>query len=282
MSAFQKLNAFVFTLTCCLYLSACTQSADDSSNGANQVPPAPKPEVVQLNYSVVAQFPHDITSFTEGFLVHDGQLFESTGAPDNLPQTRSLLGTVDLKTGKISKKAEIDRSIYFGEGICFLGNKLFQLTYKNQIAFIYDAKTFKSIGSFNYANAEGWSLTTDGKLLIMSDGTANLTYIEPEHYHVVKTLAVSENGVPQQHLNELEMINGFIYANIWLTNTIVKIDPSNGKIVGKLDLSSLTYEAHNKNPEADVLNGIAFDDKNDKIYVTGKLWPNIYQINFPH
>jgi len=238
--------------------------------------------VPEINYTVVNTFPHDTLSFTEGFLFHEGQLFESTGSPDNFRYTKSVFGTVDLKTGKIDKKVELDRKIYFGEGIVILKNKIYQLTYKNQIGFIYDAKTFKKTGQFTYTNKEGWGLTTDGTNIIMSDGTNNLTYLDPNTLKVVKTLSVSENGFAADYLNELEYINGFIYANVWTTNHIVKIDPANGKITGKLDFVSLEYEVKNKYPNATELNGIAYDSASDKIYVTGKLWPNIYQINFAH
>jgi glutamine cyclotransferase len=235
-----------------------------------------------ISYSVPHYFPHDTTLFTEGFLFHNGELFESTGSPDDLPQTNSLIGIDNLTTGKLSKKIELDRTRYFGEGITFLGNKLFQLTYKSQIGFIYDANSFKRIGQFKYDNSEGWSLTTDGKNLIMSDGTNRLTFLDPTKLAPVRILNVTENGMPQDSLNELEYIKGFIYANIWMDNSIVKINPSTGHIVGKLNLSFLTQDARNKNSRADVLNGIAYDSVSDKIYVTGKMWPNIYQINFNH
>jgi glutaminyl-peptide cyclotransferase len=235
-----------------------------------------------ISYSVPRYFPHDTTLFTEGFLFHNGELFESTGSPDDLPQTKSLIGTDNLETGKFSKKIELDKTKYFGEGIIFLKNKLFQLTYKSQIGFIYDASSFRKIGEFKYNNLEGWSLTTDGRDLIMSDGTDKLTFLDPNQLKPIRILNVTENGMPQDSLNELEYIKGFIYANVWMSNSIFKINPSTGAIVGKLDLSFLTQDARNKNPRADVLNGIAYDSISDKIYVTGKLWPNIYQINFRH
>ena len=235
-----------------------------------------------ISFSVPNYFPHDTTLFTEGFLFHKGELYESTGSPDDLPQTNSLLGTDNLETGKFSNKIELDKTKYFGEGIVFLNNKLYQLTYKDQIGFIYDADSFKKIGQFKYANLEGWSLTTDGKNLIMSDGTSKLTFLDPTTLTPVRILNVTENGIPQDSLNELEFIKGFIYANVWMNNHIVKINPSTGNIVGKLDLSILTQDARNKNPRADVLNGIAYDSISDKIYVTGKMWSNIYQINFNH
>lgn len=256
-------------------------SCNDNSKSAKNEVPTKVSNIPLISYSVPNYFPHDITLFTEGFLFHDGELFESTGSPDDMPQAKSLVGIDDLKTGKFSPKIELDKK-YFGEGITFLDNKLFQLTYKSQTGFIYDAKSFKKIGEFKYANAEGWSLTTDGKYLIMSDGTDKLTYLDPVKLTPVKVLNVTGNGMPQDSLNELEYINGFIFANVWINNFIFKIDPSTGNIVGKIDLSFLTQEAKKKNPNADVLNGIAYDSTSDKIYVTGKLWPNIYQIDFKH
>jgi glutamine cyclotransferase len=189
-----------------------------------------------------------------------------------------LFGIVDLKTGKIDVKAEIDRNTFFGEGIVFLNDKVFQLTYKNQTGFIYDGKTYKNIGTFNYTNREGWGLTTDGKYLIMSDGTSYLTYLDPSNFSVVKILDVAENGFVVEKLNELEYIKGFIYANIWTTNDIVKIDPNTGDVVGKIDLSSLMYESKVNNPNSLETNGIAYDSISNKLLVTGKLWPTIYEI----
>ena len=242
------------------------------------------PTVLAINYSVVGYLPHDTNSFTEGLLVHNGQLFESTGhPPDNgLPQTRSLFGTVDIKTGEIDVKAEIDKIKYFGEGISFFNNKVYQLTLTTRVGFIYDASTFKKLGEFAFPNKEGWGLTTDGTNLIMSDGTGNLSYLDPVTLKTIRTLAVTNNGIAADSLNELEYIKGYVYANVWLTNSIVKIDTVTGKIVGMLDLGSLVFEARNKYPGSLELNGIAYDSIADKIYVTGKLWPNIYEIKFQH
>lgn len=252
----------------------------DSSNDANTTDLTPSIPVI--NYTQIQQFPHDTSLFTEGLLIHDGKLYESTGSPEELPQTKSLIGIDDLLIGRFDKKIELDKTKYFGEGIVVLKNKVYQLTYKNQQGFIYNVKDFKIVGTFKYPNKEGWSLTTDGQNLIMSDGTSKLTFLNPDNLQPVKTIAVVENGVPLDRLNELEYIRGFIYANVWETSYIVKIDTSNGNVVSKLNLNSLVFEAKNKNPNADVLNGIAYDSTNDKIYVTGKLWTNIYQINFSH
>lgn len=240
-------------------------SETDAQGSASNIP--------IISYSVPHYFPHDTTLFTEGFLFHNGELFESTGSPDDLPQTKSLIGTYNLANGKFSKKIELDKRKYFGEGITFLNNKLFQLTYKNQIGFIYDANSFRKIGEFKYDNPEGWSLTTDGKNLIMSDGTGKLTFLDPASFTPIRILNVTWNGMSQDSLNELEYIKGFIYANVWMNNSIFKIDPTTGAVIGKLDLSFLTKDARNKNPRADVLNGIAYDSISDKIYVTGKSGP---------
>jgi glutamine cyclotransferase len=273
-----KIFSTVFYL-CFLFLSACNNNNDAPVKPTLSSPPAVVP---LINYSSVQTFPHDTTLFTEGLVFYNNNLYESTGAPEEIPYTRSLIIVHDLQTGKFEKKVEIDRKKYFGEGIVFLKDKLYQLTYKNQLGFIYDAKTFKQTGTFTYSNAEGWSLTTDGTYLIMSDGTDKLTFLDPKNLKPVKTLAVTENNAPLTNINELEFIKGFVYANVWTTNYIVKIDTTNGKVIGKLDLSSLALEAKNKNPHADYLNGIAYDSVSDKIYVTGKLYANIYEINFAH
>ncbi len=274
------MNRILLVLLSLCFIVGCTDDTETPESKKKQI--LSGNNVPEINFTIAETYPHDTLSFTEGFLFHEGQLFESTGSPDNLPYTKSVFGPVDLKTGKIDKKAELDRKIYFGEGIVFLKNKIYQLTYKNQIGFIYDAKTFKKIGQFNFANKEGWGLTTDGTNIIMSDGTNNLTYVDPNTMKVIKTLSVSENGFAADYINELEYINGFIYANVWTTDKIVKIDPATGKIIGKLDFVSLLHEVKNKYSNATDLNGIAFDSVSNKIYVTGKLWPSIYRIEFAH
>lgn len=233
-----------------------------------------------ISHYVTNNFPHDTDLYTEGFLFYAGRLMESTGAPLELQNTRSLIGIQNLETGKLAVKVELDKAKYFGEGIAILNNKLYQLTYKNQLGFIYDATTFKKISEFKYANLEGWGLTTDDKSLIMSDGTDNLTYISPNTMSPLKTISVTENGAPLTQLNELEFIKGYIYANVYGTNFIVKIDPSNGDVVGKLDLSKVFITEKNMNPGAAEMNGIAYDPIADKVYITGKLWAHIYEIDF--
>ncbi|HEY0030115.1 MAG TPA: glutaminyl-peptide cyclotransferase [Bacteroidia bacterium] len=261
-----------------LLLSACS---DNKPEQEKEKTPVKKEETVpSIDYKIIAKLPHDTTSFTQGLVFYKGQLYESTGSPEGVSYTRSVLGPVDLKTGKISVKAELDKNQFFGEGIVILNNKLYQLTYKNQIGFIYDVKTFRQTGRFVYQNKEGWGLTTDGSSLIMSDGTNVLTYLDPVSLKQTKTINVTNGGYAEDKLNELEYINGYIYANIWTKNYIVKIDPASGKTVGTIDLSEIVYDAESKHPESEVLNGIAYDSISKSIYVTGKLFPTIYQIEF--
>ncbi|HWB90551.1 MAG TPA: glutaminyl-peptide cyclotransferase [Puia sp.] len=294
-------RSLLFLLTGVL-LAACNNSNNDvkttdSSAMTDNAPPA-------INYSVVRAYPHDTSAYTEGFLFHDGQLFESTGTEAaSMPGRRSLFGSVDLATGRITPKAELDRQKYFGEGIVFLKGKVYELTYTTKIGFIYDAKTFKKLGEFTFPNKEGWGMTTDGKYLIMSDGTSNIDYFDPDSTHpeqvrivfddsttatrilpsfkLARVLDVTDNNGPVSNINELELIHGYLYANQWLTNYILKIDPSTGKVVGRLNLDTLVNDARSKSAESESLNGIAYDSTTGKVYVTGKLWPNIYEIKFP-
>ena len=254
-------------------LFGCSGSSDNSVNNSSTNKSTPI-----IDYGYIKSYPHDTTSFTEGFLIHNGKLYESTGATRDLPQTRSLFGIVDLTTGKIETKVEIDRLKYFGEGITFLNGKVFQLTYKTKIGFVYDATNFKKIKEFTFPSKEGWGLTTDGINLIMSDGTYELTYLDPVTLQTIKKVTVTENGCAKTYLNELEYIKGYIFANIWTTNTIVKINPSDGKIVGKLDLSSLSEESKYTYSGSLEMNGIAYDSITNRIFVTGKLWPKIYEL----
>ena len=263
-------------LTCGVYpvLTGCNHNrgyTGDSENSLNKSIPV-------IEYTYIKSYPHDTASFTEGLLFRNSKLYESTGATKDLPQTRSLFGILNLTTGKIETKAEIDRSKYFGEGIAFLNGKIFQLTYKTKIGFIYDAGTFQKIGEFIFPGDEGWGMTTDGINLIMSDGTFELKFLDPITFNMVKKISVTENGHAKDNLNELEYINGYIFANIWNTNFIVKINPKDGKIVGKLNLDPLAYEANHIYPGSLEMNGIAYDSINDKIFITGKLWPVIYEL----
>ncbi|MBG0860134.1 MAG: glutaminyl-peptide cyclotransferase [Bacteroidales bacterium] len=234
--------------------------------------------VPKVDITYIGTYPHDTTSFTEGFLIHNSQLYESTGAARELPQTKSLFGIVDLKNGKIEIKVELDRAKYFGEGIAFFDGKIFELTYRTKIGFVYDAMTFEKIKEFTFPSKEGWGLTSDGTNLIMSDGTSELTYLNPGTLQMVKKITVTIDGREIRYLNELEYINGYIFANRWPTNIIFKIDPADGKVVGKLDLDSIANEAKNIFSGSMEMNGIAYDSIKNRIFVTGKLWPKIYEL----
>lgn len=263
-----------------VFILACEPA---SNNETKQEPVQTPAEVLvpMIPYSLVKKLPHEISNFTEGLLFHNNLLYESTGSP-GLPQTKSTIGIYEPASGAFQKKVEIDRNQFFGEGIVVVNNLLYQLTYTNQVGFKYDAKSFTEKGRFTYANREGWGMTYDGTNIVMSDGTNLLTYINPVDFTPVKTLPISENGFALDHLNELEFINGFIYANVWMTNFIVKIDPASGKVVGKLDLSDLYSDSRHANINLGETNGIAYDSIQNKILVTGKLWPYLYEISFAH
>ncbi|WP_165759018.1 glutaminyl-peptide cyclotransferase [Niastella yeongjuensis] len=264
------MKPILFVLLTLVIFSACQSgSTEENENVENAGPVTPA-----IKYEEVDYFLHDTSLFTEGLLIHDGLLFESTGSPDK--GRKSLIGYNDLKTGAFIKKVELPHDSLFGEGIVFFKDKLYQLTYKNHIGFIYDAHSYRKTGQFPIAK-EGWGLTTDGASIIMSDGTDTLNYVDADGYTIHKKLPVTENGAKRDSLNELEYIKGYIYANIWLTNNIVKIDPANGKVVGKLDLSTLAFKAA-LTTGGDALNGIAYDSTTSYIYVTGKLWPHIHQL----
>jgi glutamine cyclotransferase len=272
-----KFKSFIFILALAA-LGSCTNEKNTTEDTATTVAqPAP---ISNLAFKLNGTFPHDTVSFTEGFFVHNGQFIESTGSPSDKPQAKSLVGILNTKTGKLDAKIELDRSIYFGEGVVILNDKLYQLTYKNQQGFIYDAKTFKKLGEFKYANLEGWGLTTDGKSIIMSDGTSTLTYLDPNTQKPIKTITVTTEGQPLNMINELEYIDGYIFANVWLTNDIVKIDPATGNIVASMDMNPIFAAEKADNPNANEMNGIAYDKDTKKVYVTGKMWSKVYEIAF--
>lgn len=260
-------------------LQACETN---SSNNTNPPAEPTAPEIPTLNYTVVARHAHDVNSFTEGLLVHNGKVYESTGAPEEMPNTRSLFGELNLSTGKIAVKAEIDRKQYFGEGIAVLNGQLYQLTYKNKKGFLYDATTFQRKGEFSYANDEGWGLTNDSTQLIMTDGSSFVTFRQADNFSVIRTMQVTDNGTPVENLNEPEMIRGYLYINVYTTNTILKVNPEDGKVVARIDITGLKQEANTKFPNSLETNGIAYDKEQDKIYVTGKFWPSVFEIQFPH
>ena len=221
-----------------------------------------------ITYKLKTRWKHDTLAWTQGLLIHEGKLYESTG------QKQSYIGIVDIKTGKPDKKVILPDE-YFGEGITVLNNKIYQLTWQNHVGFVYDLSTFKKLREFKYAT-EGWGLTNDGRHLIMSDGTEKLIYLDTATFEPVKTIRVKDANGFVTKLNELEYMDGFVLANQWETNRILKIDVQTGDVVGTLDLSPLAREAKLANPAADVLNGIAYHPSTKLLIVTGKFWPSSY------
>lgn len=231
-----------------------------------------------ISYQLIAKYPHSTNSYTQGLFFSKDILYESTGSPGYLPDTKSVLGVLNLETGEIDVKVELDRDIYFGEGSTILGDEIYQLTYKNQKGFVYDAKTFEQVQTFDFESREGWGLTNDGANLIMSDGTDQITYLNPENFDIEKQISVKYKGQPQYNINELEYVDKFIYANIYQTNQVVKINPDNGDIAGILDLSPVVNQLLVKYPNIAELNGIAYRESTDTFFITGKLWPYIYEM----
>lgn len=223
-------------------------------------------------YKVVNTYPHDYHAFTQGLQYVDGLFYEGTGL-----NGQSTIRKVDVKTGKPFKVQSISDQ-YFGEGVTFLNGKLYELTWQTHIGFVYDASTFAKLKSFNYPT-EGWGITNDGKRLIVSDGSPNLFFWDPDTLKEIGKITVTDQGAPIANLNELEYIKGEIYANIWQTDRIARIDPKTGKVNSWIDLSGLLKpEDIPADAQPDVLNGIAYDEKGDRLFVTGKLWPKLYEI----
>ena len=277
------MKQLLLVFTGSLILMACNSNTPDASSGTT-----PEAAPAFIGFTVVNTYPHDTGFYTEGLEFHDGQLFESSGAgstdgDEAKPPYPSAFGIANLKTGKVDRKVTLNNALFFGEGITILNGKIYQLTWQNHKGYVYDAKTFKQIQEFTYPG-EGWALTHDSSHLIMSDGSSNLQFINPASinntFKPENIVGVTDNNGPVSNINELEFINGFIYANQYQTNYILKIDPSNGKVIGKLDLSSLETEAKKKYSAAEVLNGIAYNPDTKSLYVTGKLWPTIYEIKF--
>ena len=222
-------------------------------------------------YVVKQSYPHDPQAFTQGLVFKDGVLFESTGLNGH-----SSIRKVQLETGKVLQKQDID-SAHFGEGIAVVGNDIISLTWTSHIGFVFDIKTFKVKRTFNYPG-EGWGLAQNGQYVFMSDGTAAIRVLHPTTLAEVRRIDVTADGAPVARLNELEWVEGEIFANVWGTDTIARIDPASGHVIGWIDLSGLLEPRWKGIRNADVLNGIAYDAKAHRLFVTGKLWPRLFEI----
>jgi glutamine cyclotransferase len=227
-------------------------------------------KIPSYTFTIVNTLPHDPGAFTEGLVYDDGGLIESTGI-----NGASTLRKVELETGRVLQEVKLSDE-YFGEGIAVLGGKIYQLTWQNHQGFIYDRKSLKREGEFSYTG-EGWGLTTDGQSLIMDDGTNQIRFIDPTTFQVTKTIRVFAHGQPLNMLNELEYVKGELYANVWHTEYVVRIDPADGKLLGSIDFVGLYPPADNAQGEA-VMNGIAYDAAGDRLFVTGKNWPKLFEV----
>lgn len=266
----KKLCYSLLALT--LFLGACKGNNTDDNTGTVT---ANSNEPVAIPYSVVNIYPHDTAAYTEGLFIQDGNLYESTGGDKSFIVKRSIQDATPIK------KMDLDKSI-FGEGINIFNGKLYQLTYTEHKVFVYDANTWKKIGEFAWPR-EGWAMTNDGKSLIVSTGDSNLYFVNPNDFSIEKIVGVTDNYGPRASINELEYVDGMVYANLFGSNKIVKIDPNSGRIVGVLDLTDIntkngvnyTPGGHDNN---DVLNGIAYNPATKTFLVTGKRWPKIFEI----
>jgi glutamine cyclotransferase len=272
-----KWNFFLALIVSILFL-ACN-NPDSTSKTVEESDVSSVPEAPAIPYTILNAYPHDTSAFTQGLEFYKGQLYESTGL-----EGRSTLRTVDLKTGAVKQLHKLAPK-EFGEGITVLNDTLYQLTWENHIVFVYDPKTLKLIRQMTW-NGEGWGITNNGKSLILSDGSDKLYFCQPSDLKLEKVLSVTDHLGPLNNLNELEYVNGSIYANRIEYNYIVKINPSNGFVTGKLDFTDilkkyakidLTYIQ--TNPHGAVLNGIAWNPENKKMYITGKLWPLLFELD---
>ena len=222
-----------------------------------------------FGYEVVNVYPHDRSAFTQGLLYRDGVLYESTGL-----NGRSSLRKVQLETGKVLQQISVE-SRYFAEGLTDWGSRLVQLTYQTNVGFVYDLASFKRLQTFSY-EGEGWGLARDARRLVMSDGTPTLRFLDPQTFRVTGRLPVTDGNLPVDDLNELEMIDGQIYANVWLTDRIAMISPDSGRVTGWINLAGLMPRGSVSGDA--VLNGIAYDAQRKRLFVTGKLWPSLFEI----
>jgi glutamine cyclotransferase len=233
-------------------------------------PASAAPATATQRFKVVHSYPHDADAFTQGLFFHDGFLFEGTGL-----RGRSSIRKVEIETGRVVQAVDLPPEV-FGEGITQWGDRLIGITWQEQTAYVLDLKTFKLWRKFNYPG-EGWGITHNDKELVMSDGSAELRFLDPLNFKELRRVRVTADGRPVDQLNELEWVNGEILANIWQTDRIARIDPKTGRVTGWIDLAGLLPDNLRPNPDA-VLNGIAYDAKTKRLFVTGKLWPKLFEI----
>ena len=256
-----------------LLLAGAALACSSSETEHSLLTSSPSPTTAAISYygyEVVNVYPHDPGAFTEGLVYEDGVLYEGTGL-----KGRSSLRKVELETGEVLQKVDL-ATPYYGEGIALYGQKIIQLTWQQHVGFVYDKGSFALLREFDYPT-EGWGITYDGERLIMSDGTSTLHFLDPETFKEIGSVQVFDDSGPVDNLNELEYVNGEIYANVWLTDRIAMIDPRTGRVLGWIDLTGL-LSAEDLSQPVNVLNGIAYDAEHNRLFVTGKLWPKLFEI----
>lgn len=259
-----------------LILFGCRCKNNDKTNGGSTTTPTTtqKPPPPVLGFSIMDTFPHDTSFYTQGFTFYKGELYEGTGDPTRTGKSRLM--KVDLKTGKPLLQKNLDKK-YFGEGVTVLRDTIYQLTWQEHKVFVYTVKDFKPVKEFDLST-EGWGLTNDGQRLILSTGSGMLYYYDPSTFRLLSKSSIMEGNNETYNLNELEYFDGFVYANQYEYSYLLKIDPAAGRVVAKYDFTDLWKRAKTIKPDVDVPNGIAYDETTKKIYVTGKLWPEVYEI----
>ncbi|MFY7963476.1 MAG: glutaminyl-peptide cyclotransferase [Chitinophagaceae bacterium] len=254
-------------------LTSCNGCNSNASVDSNNNSASTSVETAKPPFQIVAQYPHSNTSFTEGLEYHDSTFIESTGL-----NGQSKLARTDIKTGRDILKIDLDKK-FFGEGITQLNGKIYQLTYKEEKCFVYDAKTFKKLNELSY-KGEGWGMTNNGKQIIMSNGSNNLYYRNANTFIEENVVAIFDENGPLGNINELEYVDGFVYANIWYKSYIAKIDPKSGRVVAKYDFAGLISQYLPGLTDEAVLNGIAYNKSTKNFYITGKNWPLVFEIKF--
>jgi len=253
-----------------LILASCGGKNEEPAYDPEIAPPPPAP---MLNYSVFARYPHDTGAYTQGLQWHKGKLFEGTGDYE-----RSSIRITDLNTGKIEQIHKMGSNKIFGEGITILNGKIYQLTWQSNTVYVYDENNIqKPIKTLSWPY-EGWGITHNGKQLIISDGSANLYFTDPETLKVLNTVAVTDGGRAMNELNELEYVDGYVYANVYTTPYILKIDPESGLVKGRLVLENMLQSSEFVPGRTDVLNGIAYDSSTHHFFITGKRWPWMFEV----
>lgn len=254
-----------------MFLSSCGNNTPDTDSSLPSVsigipPPA------KINFTITGQRPHDTSAYTQGLILYKGTMYESTGDYQN-----SSLRITDWKTGNVLKKHMMGSSVIFGEGITILNDTLYQLTWTNNIVYVYLLNDLdKPIKTFKWPY-EGWGITNNGKDLLISDGSANIYYVRPSDFKILSSIQVVDNDGPINNLNELEYVNGSIYSNVYQTNRIVKIDPESGHVTGEMIMANL-LQRNEITPRTDVLNGIAYDSTTNTLFITGKRWPKLFEV----